>query len=328
MYAATRTMRVAAAPSEADCNARVLRADYPMDNYAKAGGSYSNYAPEAERAAVQERCCKAEGNPCCGGGCGSGKELDSDGVGVACASGRCDRNGGDEGDCGPGGECDRGHCGGDSEGARSPTTSRMPPPPPTLPSSLPPSPPECGAADESLAPEVLSTASSNRIPPSPKLGAAAIAEAAEVVVSVRGDGAWLEMCAAMEKKCFAKHEAMDIPREAKGRGVTILCAAPLASPATCVGFAVVQRSSLALAVTKLVVAPHMRRRGIGRALLAHAVAIGQQGRAQLCTLHVDESNLPARELYQSMGFAVTTRRADYYRIGRHALAMEMNLLSE
>ena len=31
---------------------------------------------------------------------------------------------------------------------------------------------------------------------------------------------WLRQCAAIERKCFAKHEAMDVAAEARGRGVT------------------------------------------------------------------------------------------------------------
>ena len=62
--------------------ARSFGAIYPMDNYAKSGGSYSNYAPEAERLETQQRCREAA---CCGGG--------------DCGGGECD-----------GGECDGGGC--------------------------------------------------------------------------------------------------------------------------------------------------------------------------------------------------------------------------
>ena len=103
-------------------------------------------------------------------------------------------------------------------------------------------------------------------------------------VSVLSKGAkdvnWVQMCGAIERKCFAKHEAMDVAKEVKGRGVTLLCAALIEDPATCAGFAVVQRSSLALAITKLVVVPHLRRRGVGRALMCKAIASARQGRAR------------------------------------------------
>ena len=158
------------------------------------------------------------------------------------------------------------------------------------------------------------------------LDAAALASAAGVAVGPRADASAVALCAAIEKKCFAKHEAMDVAAEARGRGVTLLCASPLDEPGGVVGFAVVQRSSIALSLTKLVVAPHRRRGGVGRALLAHAVAMARQARAQACTLHVDETNEPAKALYASLGFAVSGRRVDYYRAGRSALAMELSLV--
>ena len=92
-----------------------------------------------------------------------------------------------------------------------------------------------------------------------------------------------------------------------------------------VGFAVVQRTSLALHLTKLVVLPAQRRSGVGTALLAAAIETARHGRAQLVTLHVDEGNAPAQALYRRMGFGVTGRRDDYYRVGRHALVMELEL---
>ena len=61
--------------------------------------------------------------------------------------------------------------------------------------------------------------------------------------------------------------------------------------------------------------------------LADHLATAQQARAQVCTLHVDETNAAAIALYCSMGFAVSGRRVDYYRMGRSALAMELALVS-
>ena len=95
--------------------------------------------------------------------------------------------------------------------------------------------------------------------------------------------------------------------------------------AACVGYVVVQRSSLVASVAKLVVMPACRRQGIGRLLLVQAVEASRAARAQACTLHVDEANAPAATLYTSVGFTVTNRRADYYALGRHALAMQLDL---
>ena len=142
------------------------------------------------------------------------------------------------------------------------------------------------------------------------------------VVRAERDPAALARCAAIEKKCFAKAEAMDLASETKGRGAMLLCAMRAEE---CVGYALVQRSSLVASVAKLVVMPACRRQGIGRLLLVQAVEASRAARAQACTLHVDEANAPAATLYTSVGFTVTNRRADYYALGRHALAMQLDL---
>jgi len=146
-----------------------------------------------------------------------------------------------------------------------------------------------------------------------------------VDVSVRTEKAWVDQCSAIERKCFAKHEAMNLELELKPRSATLLCAASEEEPASCIGYALVQRASLATSVSKLVVAPAWRRRGVGLALMRAAVDAAARARAQLVTLHVDEENAAARALYERAGFRVSGRREDYYRAGRHALAMSLEL---
>ena len=143
------------------------------------------------------------------------------------------------------------------------------------------------------------------------------------LASPKAAAGWLEKCQALERKCFAKHEAMQVEAEACARGGTLVVAA--ADGGEVAGYAVLRRSSLALAVVKLVVAPHHRRRGIGRQLLARALDLGRDGRAQCATLHVDEANTPARRLYAAAGFVEGGRREDYYAVGRHAIFMERAL---
>lgn len=201
-------------------------------------------------------------------------------------------------------------------------------PPPTAPLGQPTAalPQPAAASPPAAAPtptptEVPTPAPAPAAPPTATVAAAA----SGVTIVVKTDKEWIAHLQGIERKCFAKHEAMDVAKESKGRGVSLLSAAAISAPSQPVGFAVVQRSSLALHVQKLVVTPALRRKGVGTALLAHAVQLARTGRAQVCTLNVDEANAPARALYESMGFCVTARRDDYYRVGRHALVMELDL---
>jgi len=78
-------------------------------------------------------------------------------------------------------------------------------------------------------------------------------------------------------------------------------------------------------ISKLAVAPLLRRRGIGRALLSAAVCHAREGRAAACCLHVDEANAAARALYLAFGFRVSERVEDMYSPGRHGLVMTLRL---
>jgi len=58
-----------------------------------------------------------------------------------------------------------------------------------------------------------------------------------------------------------------------------------------------------LGIEEVAVLPQFRRMGVGRGLLAHAMA-----KAQGAVLSVSEANRPARALYRSLGFRQTARR--------------------
>ena len=64
---------------------------------------------------------------------------------------------------------------------------------------------------------------------------------------------------------------------------------------------------------------------MGRVLLERAIEMARANRVQTCSLHVDTENAPAKGLYLSLGFQVTGRRDDYYKPGRHAFAMALEL---
>ena len=173
----------------------------------------------------------------------------------------------------------------------------------------------------------------------------AATEAAVVVAPcAEPTSTWVAQCLALERRIFPPHEAMDIADQVRTRGVTLLCASPMTEwvgihigpsvgPGTCVGYAILQRSETpssadadSLLIAKLAVAPALRRRGVGRALLAAAISHARATRAGSCTLHMDVTNAPARALYTSLGF---TPRGDtlfdFYRPGRHATEMALQL---
>lgn len=54
------------------------------------------------------------------------------------------------------------------------------------------------------------------------------------------------------------------------------------------------------------VLPECRRQGVGRRVLAHAVAIAEERRCQRVWLEVEQENTPALALYRSCGFRETT----------------------
>ena len=182
--------------------------------------------------------------------------------------------------------------------------------------------------------------------------AADFADTAGVSVAQKTDEFWVAQCVALELAIFPAHEAMDIAHEIyRTRGVTLLCATPIQEwsgpqfggtfgPGKCVGYAVLQRNDVStlgnnafaslepptVLISKLAVAPLFQRRGIGKSLLAAAVGRARAMRARACRLHVDEANTRARALYTSMGWApVGERLVDFYRAGRHAILMELDL---
>jgi RimJ/RimL family protein N-acetyltransferase len=65
----------------------------------------------------------------------------------------------------------------------------------------------------------------------------------------------------------------------------------------------------------LMVATGHRRRGVGRALLARAVAWAETARVRKLELHVFPHNEPAIALYESFGFVREGFRREHYRRG-------------
>lgn len=71
--------------------------------------------------------------------------------------------------------------------------------------------------------------------------------------------------------------------------------------------------------------PAHRRRGVGRFLMGHLIAIARAQRCRYITLEVRRNNHAARALYQAHGFEPMGTRARYYSDGEDAIVMTLTL---
>jgi [ribosomal protein S18]-alanine N-acetyltransferase len=78
-------------------------------------------------------------------------------------------------------------------------------------------------------------------------------------------------------------------------------------------------------ILDIVVASHLRGRGVAFALLEHAVVIAREKQAEIMTLEVRISNWAAIALYERFGFTRTGIRPKYYEGVEDALLMEKSL---
>jgi ribosomal protein S18 acetylase RimI-like enzyme len=63
-------------------------------------------------------------------------------------------------------------------------------------------------------------------------------------------------------------------------------------------------------LAELYVAPSVRRRGLGRALMQGAIALARERGADYMDLNTGEDDLAARALYESLGFSDTEGKPD------------------
>ncbi|QEM68811.1 ribosomal-protein-alanine N-acetyltransferase [Geobacter sp. FeAm09] len=81
-------------------------------------------------------------------------------------------------------------------------------------------------------------------------------------------------------------------------------------------------------ILDIAVAPHLRGRGIARALLEHAVAMARGRLAGIMRLEVRVSNRAAIALYERFGFSRSGMRPKYYEGVEDALLMEKLLSTD
>ena len=80
-----------------------------------------------------------------------------------------------------------------------------------------------------------------------------------------------------------------------------------------VGFVLTRLAADEMEILNLAVAPATRRCGLGRRLVAEALARGRARGAVKCWLEVRASNQPALAFYLALGFREHSRRRAYYR---------------
>ena len=96
-------------------------------------------------------------------------------------------------------------------------------------------------------------------------------------------------------------------------GKILVAELPTMDPPKILGFAAFHRVIDEVEIRNMVVDPEHRHQGVGRALLETARDRLLQAGAKRVFLEVRASNKPALSLYCSIGFAIHSRRADYYR---------------
>lgn len=79
-------------------------------------------------------------------------------------------------------------------------------------------------------------------------------------------------------------------------------------------------------LARIGVLPEFRGRGVARKLLDQALEIWRSRGASHVWLEVRETNAAALGLYQSRGFELVGKRADYYQDGEAALLMQLEFI--
>ncbi|MCJ1293943.1 hypothetical protein MMC34_005500 [Xylographa carneopallida] len=131
-----------------------------------------------------------------------------------------------------------------------------------------------------------------------------------------------------ERKTFPKGESLDIKQESRKANTELMVvladAGPKKSIAAYMLYARLHKITL---VHKVCVLEDYRRQGLARNLLLRLKDSLQCQGCERLQLWVDEARLPARTLYDSLGFEVVIRAEDYYGQGRNGLQMVLHLTS-
>ena len=137
----------------------------------------------------------------------------------------------------------------------------------------------------------------------------------------------------IEKKTFARREALDFSNEIQKRNTDLVIIVDDAGTFTPARPKVVAymvfvhlKAGNAVLLHKICVDGEYRRQGIAKTVLeGQAERLKKQGCTKI-QLWVDEGNVPARGLYRVMGLKEVSTVTDYYAAGRNGIQILLDLM--
>ena len=99
----------------------------------------------------------------------------------------------------------------------------------------------------------------------------------------------------------------------------------LAFTADIAGFGILRLLVDEAEILTIAVLPEARRQGIGKTIFSSMLQWAKEKNVKSVFLEVAESNITAQELYKSAGFAIVSRRKNYYNHNEDAIVMQKSL---
>ena len=138
----------------------------------------------------------------------------------------------------------------------------------------------------------------------------------------------LDQVKRVEKRIFPRDEALDFDYELKKRNTEmIIVLEETVNNHECglAAYLVYARLHGVVLVHKVCVLDRYQRQGVATAMLSWLKGKLQGQGCQKLQLWVDEARIPARSLYESLGFRIADRAKDYYVPGRTGIKMVLSL---
>jgi [ribosomal protein S18]-alanine N-acetyltransferase len=121
----------------------------------------------------------------------------------------------------------------------------------------------------------------------------------------------------LERQCpttshWTEQQYLDLLAARSGSPTRLTLVAHHDGSSALAGFLVARHSAPEWELENIVVAPAVRRMGIGKQLMNTLQVQARQSNSDAILLEVRESNTAARRLYEELGFRETGRRKAYY----------------